>query len=130
MIIIGCTVIKQNISLCFKFLISVPEIKAHRFTCKRINLIAYIALWKFCPVQLHKRFPKFLCMSGKSLRKHICHTSLVCRCKGSCITKIRKRHPFIHKKSLFFYITKQCINIQHLRRIGFGLSIQPFNFAV
>ena len=74
-------VIKQDISLCLKFIVTVPEIEPHWFAFKSIDLVADISLRKFCTVQLKKSLLKFLRMAGKSRREHIRHTDLVCGSK-------------------------------------------------
>ena len=130
MIKICRAVIKQDISLCLKFIVTVPEIEPHRFAFKGIDLVADISLWKFCTVQLKKSLPKFLRMTGKSRREHIRHTDLVCRPKRSRITKIRKRHPLVHEGSIFLDIAEKGVDIQHLRRICFAFSIQAVDPAI
>ena len=123
MIEICGTVIKQDISLGLKFLISLPEKESHWHAFKSPDFIAHISLWKFFSSKFAKGLPKFFFMPGKRSSKHIRLPDLIGRSKWSCIAKICKRYPLIHKKSSFFCISKKCIDIQHFRCIWFPLAI-------
>ena len=66
MIEICGTVIKQDISLCFKLLVPFPEKESHRHTVKGPDLISHITLGQFPAVKFLKRLPQFLFMVGKT----------------------------------------------------------------